>query len=267
MLKTTRDRAAIVRRIAGAVLSVALTAGAIMCLRYAPVDNVADHATKGAGRVERTEAGASTPTPSEPTPSEPNGTRPPGSTRSGTGPGLTSPGINLVTTPNADGTFEVSESVYFRKPRSTVSLAAPSAKSGGPPFAHKSPRADLVQISAQNQPVLLPGPVYAYARTVQLQEAVNRIELRYILAGATVRSIPSVTGRALGLLSPLTATSDRTLPVRIEVVGPSVWNLVCPRLGKNRQKCAGTGANLGVAPQLTGATAVVVVQYNLPKPS
>src|SRR4029450_13201005 len=112
-------RAAIVRRIAGAVLSVALTAGAIMCLRYAPVDNVADPATKGAGRVERTEAGAPTPTPSGPTPSAPNGTRPPGSTRSGSGPGLTSPGINLVTTPNTDGTFEVSESVYFRNPRST----------------------------------------------------------------------------------------------------------------------------------------------------
>jgi hypothetical protein len=97
--------------------------------------------------------------------------------------------------------------------------------------------------------------------------ATRRIELRYILAGATVRSIPSVTGRALGLLSPLAATSDRTLPVRIEVVGPSVRNLICPRLAPNRQQCAGTGANLGVAPRLPAATAVVVVQYNLPKPS
>lgn len=257
MLKSTR---ALVRRTAGAVLSAALVAAAIACLRYAPDDNIADHANKGAGRLERTEAGAPTPAPSTPTPTQ----RP--TARTATGPGITSPGIRLVAMPNTDGTFEVSESVFFRSPRSTVNLAAPSSKWGGPTFVRKAPRADMVQLSAQDQPVLA-GAVSVYAKPVKLRMATNKIELRYVLAGATVRSIPSVAGRALGLLAPLAATTDRTLPVRIEVVGPSVRNLICPRRAPNVQQCAGTGANLGVAPLMSAALAVVIVQYDLPKPS
>ncbi len=253
MLKSTR---ALVRRTAGAVLPVALVAAAIACLRYAPDDNVADHANKDAGRLERPEAGPQNPAPSTPTTSP----------RTATGPGVTSPGIRLVAKPNTDGTFEVSESVVFRSPRSTVNLAAPSAKSGGPTFVRKAPRADMVQLSAQGQPALA-GAVNVYAKPVKLRMATNRIELRYVLAGATVRSIPSVAGRALGLLAPLAATTDRTLPVRIEVVGPSVRNLICPRRPPNVRQCAGTGANLGVAPLMSAALAVVIVQYDLPKPS
>jgi hypothetical protein len=260
-LKSTTDRGALVRRTAGALLSVALIAAAIACLRYAPDDNVADRADKSSGRLERTQTGAPTPTPSEPT-----ATQPPAPAESGTGPGVTSPGIRLVATPNTDGTFEVSESVFFRKPRTTVSLAAPSSKSGGPTFVRNAPRADMVQLSAQNQPVLA-GPVNGYAKPVKLPMATSRIELRYVLAGATVRSMPSVAGRALGLLAPLAAATDRTLPVRIEVGGPSVRNLICPRRAPNLRQCAGAGANLGVAPLMSAAIAFVIVQYDLPKPS
>ena len=254
MLNSTR---ALVRRTAGAVLSVALVAAAIACLRYAPHDNVAN---KDDGRLERTEAGAQTPAPSTPTPT------PTPRAAAATGSGVSSPGIRLVAMPNTDGTFEVSESVFFRGPRSTVNLAAPSARWGGPTFARKAPRADMVQLSAQGQPVLA-GAVSVYAKPVKLRTATNKIELRYVLAGATVRSIPSVAGRALGLLAPLAATTDRTLPVRIEIVGPSVRNLICPRRAPNVQQCAGTGANLGIAPLMSAAIAIVIVQYDLPKPS
>jgi hypothetical protein len=247
------------------VLSAALAAGAVVCFRYAPADKVADRADKDASKLARTEAGAATPAPKQPRTVPPIGSRSSGPARSPSGPGLTSPGISLVAAPNADGTFEVAETVIFRAPRRSVELRSPEIRYGGAPFAGQTPTADLVQVTASGQPVLA-GPVHGTKR-VQLPMATDRIELRYRLAGATVRSIPSITGRALGLLSPLTATNDRALPVRLEVTGPAIRNLICPRLAPSRQQCAGSAGELGVAPLLTARTAVVIVQYNLPKPS
>lgn len=250
-------------------MTAALTAGAIAALGHAPVDGASEHAAKSAGRVERTEA-APTPTPAQsdpndPTPTAPNGTRLPGTSNPTTGPGLTAPGINLVATPNSDGSFEVSETVYFRSPRTKVTLIAPNIKAGGMTFAGRRPRADLVQLSSEGQPVLA-GPVGTAAKTVTLPMATTRIELRYLLVGASVRSIPSVSGRALGLISPLAASNDRGLPVRLEIAGPSVRNLICPKQTMANQQCAGK-AEVGVPPTMSAANAVVIVQYDLPKPS
>ncbi len=87
----------------------------------------------------------------------------------------------------------VSETVYFRTPRTKVTLAAPSIKAGGTTFARSRPRADLVQLSSEGQPEVA-GPVGTTARSFSLRMATNRIELRYLLVGASVRSIPSVSG-------------------------------------------------------------------------
>lgn len=247
------------------MLSLALTAGAVFCFQYAPVDKVADHPGKAAGKLSKPEAAA---VPSDSVPSattQPPATRLPGGTADPTGPGITSPGINMVATPHADGTFEVSETVIFREPRLTMDLTSPEIRYGGTNFAKVSPTADLVQVTAAGQPVLA-GPIQG-TQQVELPEATDRVELRYLLTDATVRSIPSVVGRALGLLSPLTATNDATLPVRLEVGGPSVRNLICPRLPPARRQCAASAGELGVAPRLPAKDAVVIVQYNLPKPS
>lgn len=241
-------------------MTAALTAGAIAAFGYAPADGASEHAVK----APRTEAAATpTPGPSDPTPTAPNGTRLPGTSSPTTGPGLTAPGINLVATPNSDGSFEVSETVYFRTPRTKVTLAAPSISAGGMTFTGRKPRADLVQLTSGGQPVLA-GPVTS-AKTVSLPMATDRIELRYLLMGASVRSIPSVTGRALGLISPLAASNDRGLPVRMEIAGPSVRNLICPKQAMSQRQCAGKG-EVGVPPRMSAANAVVIVQYNLPKP-
>ena len=247
-------------------MTAALTAGAIAAVGYGPADGASEHAAKSAGRVERTEA-APTPTvgPNDPTPTAPNGTRLPRTSNPTTGPGLTGPGINLVATPNPDGSFEVSETVFFRSPRTSVTLAAPNIAAAAQTFAGKRPRADLVQLSSAGQPVLT-GPVSSMAKTIKLPMATSRIELRYLLTNASVRSIPSVTGRALGLISPLAAATDRDLPTRLEIAGPTIRNLICPKQVMANRQCAGK-AEVGVPPRMAAGNAVVVVQYNLPKPS
>ena len=249
------------------MVTAALTAGAVAAIGYAPVDGASEHAAKSAGRVERTEAAPTpSPAPNDPTPTAPNGTRLPGTSNPTTGPGLTAPGINLVAVPNPDGSFEVSETVFFRTPRTKVTLAAPGIGPGGTTFRGRKPRADLVQLSTESQPVRVTGPVSTAGQTLTLPMATTRIELRYVLMGASVRSIPSVSGRALGLISPLTASTDRALPVRLEIAGPTVRNLSCPKQTLANRQCAGK-AEVGVPPRMSAANAVVIVQYNLPKPS
>jgi hypothetical protein len=95
----------------------------------------------------------------------------------------------------------------------------------------------------------------------------RRIELRYQLAGATVRSMPSKPGRALAGLAPLTSGYSPRLPVNIAVPGFSVHNLQCPSLQLERQPCAtGSPPHLRVNYSLPRKDATIIVQLDLPRP-
>ena len=167
-----------------------------------------------------------------------------------------------------DGSFEVSETTIFAAPRSDVILSPPRPSDGGAPFAAAAPVAEQVQLTAGGQPVAV-GADGRLTRTEQilLPAEVTRIELRYQLTGATMRSIPSVTGRALALLSPLTSAADQTLPAALTIRGPSVRNLICPLLPPAKRQCAPTAGQPGVLPRMVARNAVVIVQLDLPKPA
>jgi hypothetical protein len=200
-----------------------------------------------------------------PQPSAPHrATQTPGSPQPArTGPGLTEPGIHLVATPLADGTFEVAESAIMRAPLAGLTLALPRQSYGGTTFPRAA--AGQVQLTADGRPFTV-GQLNK-GDQFTLTDAVGRVNLRYQLTGVTVRSVPSVAGRALAVLAPLTMRADETLPVSVTVRGTTVRNLVCPRLPAARQQCAPAIGSPGTIQPLSARDAVVVVQLDLPQPS
>ncbi len=181
-----------------------------------------------------------------------------------TGPGLTRPGILLIASPASDGTFDVLERIRPLRPVSVLTLRPAPVDRAGRQFASASAAATQVQVSAGDQPVLVPGA--KVGATMELPVAqVGQFELRYRLTGVTVRSTPSTAGRALAAIGPLTGGVDDDLPVLFIVSGGTVLGLNCPLLPLSQQSC-GTRVQdpPSVEHELPGRLALTSVQYDLP---
>ena len=137
----------------------------------------------------------------------------------------------------------------------------------GRAFAKAKPVASQIQVSAGDQPVLVPGGRVNQRTNLALAVPAKRIELRYNLRGITVRSIPSRAGRALAAISPLVEGVPKTLPVALRISGSTVINIGCPVLRLREQACsAGRPPRLRVNRKLPWRNAVIVVQFDLPRP-
>jgi hypothetical protein len=97
--------------------------------------------------------------------------------------------------------------------------------------------------------------------SVPLAVPATKFELRYRLKGVTVRSMRSVPGRAIAVLGPVSAHLPPNVPVRIQVRGETVLNLVCPSLRLSQRACsAGKQPTLRVDRDLPSARLPVLVQ-------
>jgi hypothetical protein len=122
-------------------------------------------------------------------------------------------------------------------------------------------------MSAGNQPVVVPGGRINKRTQLALAAPTKKIELRYNLRGITIRSIPSRAGRALSVISPLVDCVPKTLPVALRISGTTVLNIGCPALRLREQACsAGRPPRLRVNQKLPWRSAVIVVQFDLPRP-
>ena len=182
------------------------------------------------------------------------------------GPGTTEPGILLMASPLRDGSFDIAELMILPAPVSSVRLGPPKLTPAGSRFARLKPVASQVQMSADDQPVLVPKGRVDSRLDIALVEPAKRMELRYKLREVTVRSMPSRAGRALAAISPLAAGSPNLRVVMI-VSGSTVLNIECPmRRGISGRTCAA-----GRVPQLRAegvlplSRAVIIVQFNLPR--
>lgn len=183
------------------------------------------------------------------------------------GPGTTEPGILLVAAPGASGSVDVSEVVLLSSPRSTIDMRPPDLARAGGAFTGTTPFASMVQITAHDQPVVLPGGRVDRPISVDLDQPARRFEIRYVLNDAVVRSQPSTVGRALAGIMPLTAGVPGDLPVAIAITGDAVRNLTCPSLEFAQRTCA-TGAlpRLRVNVNLPRSEALAIVQLDLVRP-
>lgn len=208
------------------------------------------------------------PTPSG-SPSTPTSTRTTTQTNASLpkGPGTTQPGILLIASPLPDGSFDVAEIVLLSTPTSSIRLGPPRLAQAGRRFSRAKPVASQVQITAGDQPVTVPGSRISQRVDLELTTPARHIELRYHLSGITVRSVPSLAGRALSAISPLIEGVPKTFQVAMLVSGSTVLNIECPILRLREQACsAGRPPNLRVKRNLPWNGAVIVVQFDLPKP-
>jgi hypothetical protein len=172
-----------------------------------------------------------------------------------------------MASPLRDGSFDIAEIVLLHTPTSSIWLGPPELALAGSRFAKAKPVASQIQVSAGNQPVLVPGGRVNRRTNLALAVPTKRIELRYNLSGTTIRSIPSRAGRALTAISPLVEGIPKTLPVALRISGNTVLNIGCPALRLREQACSsGSPPHLLVNRKLPWRSAVIVVQFDLPRP-
>jgi len=185
------------------------------------------------------------------------------------GPGIDEPGATLSVTATATGDLEVSERARTSAEITRVVLRPPRIVRAGPDFADVRPVLTEVQLTADGQPVVLPSGRVTDRIVVDLPTPVTAYELRYVLEGATVRSVPSTAGRALAALAPASTTSvtgtDTLVTVRTS--GDAVRNLTCPLLSGDARACAdGAPSAMSTRRPLPVSNALVVLQLDLPRP-
>jgi hypothetical protein len=161
----------------------------------------------------------------------------------------------------------VSERVRLSTAVTTIEIAVPDLGRAGSGFAMLRPVASAVQLSVGDQPVVVPDTRLSATETVQLTGPTRTYELRYVLEGATVRSVPSTAGRALAALAPLSRPADTSTPVVIIPSGDSVRNLTCPHLVGDALACSdGVVGRMAVRGELRLDDALVLLQLDLPRP-
>ena len=185
------------------------------------------------------------------------------------GPGIDEPGATLSVTATATGDLEVSERARTATEVTRVVLRPPRIVRAGPDFADARPVLTEVQLTADGQPVVLPSDRVTDRIVVDLPTPATAYELRYVLEGATVRSVPSTAGRALAALAPASTTSvtgtDTLVAVRTS--GDAVRNLTCPLLSGDARACAdGAPSAMSTRRPLPVSDALVVLQLDLPRP-
>jgi hypothetical protein len=172
-----------------------------------------------------------------------------------------------MASPLPDGSFDVAEIVLLSAPSSSLRVGPPRLAQIDSRFSRAKPVASQVQVSAGDQPVLVPGGRVKQNVDLAFSTPAKRIELRYRLSGITVRSVPSRAGRALTAISPLVTGVPESLPVAMLVSGNTVLNIECPILRLRDRACsAGQPPQLRVKQKLPWSGAVIVVQFDLPRP-
>jgi hypothetical protein len=271
MTAVGQARVAGLRRALGLVLIGGLCAAAVTFYREGPeLPRSAPAAASGAPAATKTVLPAENPAAS----ASPTSPRPPArptapkESKLPKGPGTTEPGILLMASPLRDGSFDIAEIVRFADATSSIQLSPPKLALAGDRFAKSKPLASQVQISAEDQPVLVPGGRVNRRMDLALTEPAKQFELRYHLGGITIRSIPSRAGRALTAISPLVAGVSKNFPVVMMVSGSTVLNIQCPvRKTVIKQACSvGQPPQLRVKGRLRWSSAVIVVQFDLPRP-
>ena len=200
----------------------------------------------------------------QPNPTEPSGE--PGSITPGQAP---VDGLSLAAAVISPTTIEVVETVHWPEggPATIeLTLSEDVAAAGGLAIAPEFSVGSL-QVSVDGSPVI-PSPragvENAWVITPASGAAPRSMEVRYLLEGAIVRSVPSSPGRALAVLTPMSAGAVGDLPIAIAISTSDVLNVYCPG-GANQQAimCGRVQGGLWTT-NLPPGLPLVVAQVDLP---
>jgi hypothetical protein len=90
---------------------------------------------------------------------------------------------------------------------------------------------ESLQVSVDGSPVIpapRAGSSNAWVVRPPSGAAPTLMEVRYLVDGAIVRSVPSRPGRALAVITPISAKANGDLPVAIAISATGVLNVYCP---------------------------------------
>lgn len=153
----------------------------------------------------------------------------------------------------------------------TIELALSSdAASAGGLAIMPNPTVESLQVSVDGSPVtptLRAGSTNAWVITPPSGAAPRTMEVRYVLTGAIVRSLPSAPGRALAVLSPISTGAVGDLPTTIAISTTDVLNVYCPTAVNQAAIMCGRldGDRWTITPP--PGLPVVVAQIDLPMPA
>lgn len=183
-----------------------------------------------------------------------------------TGPGVDSPGVAITARVSTSSSLEVSESVRVDTPKTSITIAPPQVTGASSDVASLKPALTGVQLTAGGQVVPILETRIAAPLRIDLPAPADEFEVRYVLDGGVVRTLPSKAGRAIAGLAPVIAGADDA-PVTYAFAGAEIIGVSCPDLGPTAFACAGgQPGRLSVAAQLQRSTSLVLLQLNLPRP-
>lgn len=254
----------VLQGVIGLTAALGLLASAIVFYQMDPRRQSAD-APVGDSRSTAARPGVGGP-PTVPAPTrEPTRAPIASSTSAPADPRPADPRVSMLITPTSNGEFEIVETVVAGQPMTSLTLRPTEINELAGVFAQAVPAATAVEIQADSRRVEVPNGRVSGPVTLPLGDPVQKLELRYLLSGVTVRSTPSKAGRALGAVGPMVSGLSDDLPVSFEMRGSSVRNIRCPHLPPSQQACAtGAAPRLRVGQPLPGRDAEVILQLDLP---
>lgn len=185
------------------------------------------------------------------------------------GPGIDEPGVLASAVFASDGAaVDVYEQVRFEAGAGQLELALPSLDGLSEELSSLRPQVTDLQVTLDGQVAdLLPTADGWTARSFQ-GGTVTEGRLRYRLTGVVMRNSPSITGRALAVIGPLSGVQVEALalPVTLRFPDPQVLGATCPTAPNQEMLCGEAGSVWTATVPPSARTPVVLAQVNLAPP-
>lgn len=190
------------------------------------------------------------------------------------GPGITTPGTDVTVAFESDraaDTIDVYEQVIFPRPGlDALPLSQPTLASLLGDVANLKPQVSDIQVELDGQVArAVPAGDGTWVAVPPQGGRFTKARLRYSMTEAVARSTPSLPGRALVVVTPLTGseTLRHGLPLSVRFSSPVIQGVSCPTAPLADSLCATHNGDTWTARLPSSATgAIVLAQVNLNPP-
>jgi hypothetical protein len=190
------------------------------------------------------------------------------------GHGITTPGTDVTVAFESDraaDTIDVYEQVIFPRPGlDALPLSQPTLASLLGDVANLKPQVSDIQVELDGQVArAVPAGDGTWVAVPPQGGRFTKARLRYSMTEAVARSTPSLPGRALVVVTPLTGSETLRdgLPLSVRFSSPVIQGVSCPTAPLADSLCATHNGDTWTARLPSSATgAIVLAQVNLNPP-